>query len=160
MGASTPLPQNSADRELVFTRVFHAPRDLVFGAWTDPQHIGELWGPNGFRTTTHEMDVRPGGVWRFIMHGPDGVDYPNRIVYDEVAQPERLVYTHSGGKAGETADFQATVTFAEQGAKTRLTMRMVFPSAADRDRVVRVYHADEGGRQNLERLAAYLASAP
>lgn len=147
----------TADREIVFTRVFDAPRELVWKAWTDPKHVVHWWGPNGFTNTIHEMEVRPGGVWRFIMHGPDGVDYPNKIVYDEIVKPERLVYAHSGGKEGDPADFQATVTFAEQGSKTKLTMRLLFPSAAARDHVVKQYNAIEGGNQTLGRLAEYLA---
>jgi uncharacterized protein YndB with AHSA1/START domain len=64
---------SSVDREIITSRVYDAPRELVFKAWTDPKHIARWWGPNGFTTTIHEMDVRPGGAWRFIMHGPDGV---------------------------------------------------------------------------------------
>jgi uncharacterized protein YndB with AHSA1/START domain len=152
-----PAATNTADREIVLTRTFDAPRELVFKAWTDREQIGHWWGPNGFTTTTHEMDVRPGGVWRFIMHGPDGVDYPNRIVYQEIVSPERLAYSHGGGRDGDSVDFHATVTFAKHGAGTRLTLRMVFPSAVERDRVVKEYGAIEGGTQTLERLALYLA---
>jgi len=147
---------NTADREIVITRVFDAPRELVFAAWIDPQHIASWWGPTGFTTTIHEMDVRPGGVWRFIMHGPDGVDYPNKIVYLEIAKPERLVYNH-----GDDNDvrFQVTVTFEAQGEKTRLTMRSIFPTAAERDLVVTQYHAIEGGNQTLDRFGEHLKSA-
>jgi uncharacterized protein YndB with AHSA1/START domain len=77
----------SADRELIFTRIFDAPRELVLKAWTDPKQIVKWWGPKGFATTTHEMDVRPGGVWRFIMHGSDGTDYKIKIVFLEVVKP-------------------------------------------------------------------------
>lgn len=68
-------------------RTIDAPRDLVFDAWTDPAHVGQWWGPDGFTTTTHEIDIRPGGVWRFTMHGPDGVDYPNEIAFEEIVPP-------------------------------------------------------------------------
>jgi uncharacterized protein YndB with AHSA1/START domain len=106
-------------QEIVITREIAAPRELVFDAWTDPKHVGHWWSPNGFTTTTHEMDVRPGGVWRFIMHGPDGVDYPNRIVYQEVVRPERLVYVHGGDNPAESPDFHTTVTFEERAAGPR-----------------------------------------
>ncbi len=149
------LVENRSDRELVFTRVFDAPRELVWEAWTDPKHLVHWWGPKGFTNTFQEISVKPGGIWRFIMHGPDGRDYPNKIVYEEIVKPERLIYTHSG-EEGEPVQFHATVTFAKQGAQTKLTMRLVFPSAAERDRVVKEYHADEGGTQTLERLAEYL----
>jgi uncharacterized protein YndB with AHSA1/START domain len=146
----------TADREIVITRVFDAPRSLVFDAWTDPRHIASWWGPKGFTTTIHHMDVRPGGEWRFMMHGPDGVDYPNKIVYLEIAKPERLVYDH--GDEGQR-HFRVTITFEEQAGKTRLTMRSLFPSAAERDEVVTKYHAIEGGNQTLDRFGAYLESA-
>jgi len=144
-------------QEIVMTCVFDAPRELVFRAWTDPKDIDRWWGPDGFTTTTNEMDVRPGGVWRFVMHGPDGVDYPNRIVYEEIVRPERLVYTHDSDQDDDPARFQVTVTFAEAVGKTHLTVRMTFASAAERDRVVREFRAIEGGQQTLERLAQYLA---
>ena len=75
----------------------------MFKVWTDPQHLAHWWGPDGFTLTTREMDVRPGGVWRFIMHGPDGTDYKNRIVYTEVSPPGRLVYKHAGEDGDETS---------------------------------------------------------
>src|SRR5579863_6976594 len=111
MAASNPLRSN-ADRELVFTRHFVAPRELVFEAWTNPQHVAQWWGPVGFTTTIHEMDVRPGGEWRLTMRGPDGTDYKNRIVFLEVAKPERLVYKHEPEKDTEPVNFETTVTFA------------------------------------------------
>src|SRR5262245_64936028 len=94
-------PASTADRELIFTRIFDAPRELVFAAWTDPQHLAQWWGPQGFTTTIHEMDVRPGGVWRLTMHGPDGRDYRNRIVTLEVLKPERLVFRHEPDRESE-----------------------------------------------------------
>jgi uncharacterized protein YndB with AHSA1/START domain len=147
--------ESTADREVVITRVIDVPRELVFDAWTDPEHIGEWWGPRGFTITTHEMDVRPGGLWRFMMHGPDGVDYPNRIEYLEIERPARLVFDHGGEVKGES-DFHVTVTFEEESGKTRLTMRSLFATAAERDKVVREYGAIEGGNQTIDRLVEYL----
>jgi uncharacterized protein YndB with AHSA1/START domain len=143
-------------RTIVTTRLFDAPRALVFAAWSDPKHLAQWWGPNGFTTTTHAFDMRPGGVWRFVMHGPDGRDYQNRITYDEIVKPERLVYHHGGADDVEPVQFRVTVTFEDVGGKTRLTMRAVFSSAAERDRVVRDYGAAEGAKQTLARLAAHL----
>src|SRR5271155_3914272 len=113
--------QETSDREIVTMRVFEAPRELVFAAWTEPKHVAEWWGPNGFTNTIYEMDVRPGGAWRFVMHGPDGVDYKNEFVYDEVVRPERIVYRHVS-----PPNFHATVTFDDHAGKTKLTMRMLF----------------------------------
>ena len=151
-------PGSTAAREIVLTRVFDAPRDLVFKAFTDPKHIGLWWGPNGFTTTTHSMDVRPGGAWRFVMHGPDGTDYPNKVVYGEVVRPELLSWAHGADDDGPPL-FHATVTFEDVGGKTRVTMRSIFPTAAVRDRTVKEHGAIEGGRQTLERLAQYLSKA-
>ncbi len=151
---------DTSDREIIISRVLNAPRELVFEAWTDPEHLAHWYGPNGFRTITHEMDVRVGGTWRFIMRGPDGTDYPNRIVFSEVVKPERLVYTHDSGpeKGEDPHAFFVTVTFADQGRKTGLTMRSIFRSAAARDHVVREFGAIEGGKQTLARLEEYLQS--
>jgi uncharacterized protein YndB with AHSA1/START domain len=146
----------TTDRELLIIRVLNAPRELVFSAWTDPRHIAKWWGPKGFTNTIHEMDVRPGGTWRLTMHGPDGTDYPYMIVYKEVIKPERLVYTHSSGEADDPGQFEVTVDFAEQDGKTKLTMRSVFLSAAERDRVVKEYGAIEGAKQTLDRLEEQL----
>lgn len=151
-----PADEN-AGREIVVSRVFDAPRELVWQAWTDPKHVVHWWGPSGFTTTIQEMDVRPGGVWRHVMHGPDGTDYPNKSVFKEVVKPERIVYSHGGGKkGGPGASFVATWTFDAQGDKTRVTMRAVFASAEARDRVVKEYNAIEGGKQTLARLAEHL----
>ncbi|KIL41515.1 ATPase [Gordoniibacillus kamchatkensis] len=143
------------DRELIINRVFRAPRELVYQAWTDPEHLPHWWGPRGFTITVQEIDIRPGGIWRFVMHGPDGIDYDNKIAYHEVVRPERLAYTH-----GDSADddyFQVTVTFAEAGDKTELTMRMLFKSAAHLEKVVREYGAIEGAKSTLDRLEEQLA---
>jgi uncharacterized protein YndB with AHSA1/START domain len=145
----------SCDREIVATRVFKAPRELVFEVWTDPMHIAKWWGPNGFTLTIHEMDVRPGGVWQFVMHGPDGVDYQNKNVYIEVVKPERIVFSHVS-----PPNFQMTATFArhgEKGAETKLTVRMLFETATERDKTIEKFGAIEGLNQTLGRLERELA---
>lgn len=146
----------TADREIVQSRLLDAPRELVFAAWTDPKQIVQWWGPRGFTTTSHEMSVTPGGVWRFVMHGPDGRDYKNKIIYTEVVKPERLVYRHAGEEEHEDVRFHVTVTFQAQGRKTLLTMRSLFATAQERDDVVTKYGALEGGKQTLERLAEFV----
>ena len=148
---------STADREIVATRLFDAPRELVFEMWTDPEHIVQWWGPTGFTTTTYSIDVRPGGVWRFVMHGPDGVDYQNKITYIEIVKPERLVYKHGGDKDVEPVNHETTVTFEEQGPKTKLTVRMLFDSTNAREHVAKKYGAVEGLSQHLGRLGEHLA---
>ncbi len=145
---------DEAARSIVVTRVFDAPRALVFDAWTDSKHIGRWYGPRGFTITTHSMDVRPGGVWLFDMHGPDGVDYPNKITHLEIVKPERLVYDHHD--KGTPGYFQTTVIFAEHGDKTQLSMRMMFQSAAEREAVATKYNAIDGANQTLDRLTEQL----
>jgi uncharacterized protein YndB with AHSA1/START domain len=154
--AKTRHIESTADRELVYVRIYDAPRELVFDAWTNPKHLPKWWGPNGFTLTIRSIDVRAGGVWRFVMHGPDGRDYENRITYEEIVRPERLVYSHGGGEDVEPVQFQTTVTFEDHGGKTKLTMRAVFPTAAERDRVAKEYGAIEGAHQHLGRLAEHL----
>ena len=156
-----PMDQNTntSDREIVTTRVLNAPREMVFDAWTDPKQIVKWWGPTGFSTTIEKMHVRPGGEWTQVMHGPDGTDYPNTHVFTEVKRPERIVYTHGGRREGGLeVRSHMTVTFEDLGDQTRLTMRMVFPSAAERDRTVREYNAVEGAKQTVGRLAEFLSN--
>ena len=142
---------DTSDREIVVTRVFDAPRALVFKAWTDPKHLAHWWGPNGFSITTYEMEFKPGGIWRFVMHGPDGRDYPNEVVYVEIAESERLVYRHV------SAHFQMTVTFADDSGKTKITAQMLFETADLRDRTIKAVGAVEGLKQTLGRLGDYVS---
>ncbi|NUM80794.1 SRPBCC domain-containing protein [bacterium] len=153
------MPSLKNDRAIVAERVFKAPRELVFKVWTDPQHISKWWGPNGFTTTSQIMDVRPGGVWIFTMHGPDGVDYPNRIVYSEIVPPEKIVYTHDSGVDDAPGQFQVTLLFTDEGKnKTKLSIEMLFRSAAERDEVVEKYGAIEGLNQTLSRFEELLST--
>lgn len=159
MAAKNSVDLETDPRSIIGTRVFDAPRDLVFSAWTDPKHLAKWWGPNGFTTTTHSFEFRPGGSWRFVMHGPDGRDYQNRITFDEIVPPERIVYRHSGGADVEPVQFTQTVTFEGLGnSQTRLTWRGKFPSAGERARVIREYSADKGLVQTMARLADYVAA--
>lgn len=140
--------------EIVTERLIDAPRDLVFAAWVDPEQVVKWWGPDGFTNAIHEMDVRPGGHWRFVMHGPDGRDYQNHIVFAEVTRPERIVYDHVS-----TPKFRNTVTFTAEGKKTRVVMRAVLENAEAYRMAVEVFHAVEGGRQTLGRLAEFVETA-
>lgn len=115
----------TTDREIVITRMLDAPRELAWTAMIDPKHIVHWWGPRGFTTTIQEMDVRPGGVWTHVMHGPDGTRYRCHGVYQEIVPAERLVFTNVATDAAGKAvlDGMTTVTFAEQNGKTKLTVR-------------------------------------
>lgn len=140
---------HASDREILATRTVNAPRERVFKLWIDPNHISQWWGPTGFTVTIHQMDVRPGGLWEFVMHGPDGVDYPNTIKFVEIVEPERLVYDHISGP-----QFQMTITFDAQGDQTNVTVSMVFETAQVRQCVDAERGATAGLHQTLERFAA------
>ena len=142
-----------AHNEIMITRLFDAPRELVWEAWTTPEHIAKWWGPNGFTTTTKSRDFRPGGHWVYTMHGPDGTDYPNECKYLEIVKPERIVHTHGDG---QREWFKSSVLFETEGDKTRVTIKHEFPSAEARNEVVLKYGAIEGGKQHLARLAEFL----
>ena len=159
MAAKNSIDLETDPRSIIGTRVLDAPRAFVFAMFSDPEHLAQWWGPNGFSTTTHSHEFRAGGVWRFVMHGPDGRDYQNRITYGEIVPPERIVYSHGGGDDVEPVQFETTVTFEDLGdGKTRLTWHGRFPSAEERARVIKEYGADKGLVQTMTRLADYAAA--
>ncbi|QRG70128.1 SRPBCC family protein [Brevibacillus choshinensis] len=138
--------------EIVITRILDAPRELVFDAWTKEENLSKWWGPRGFTTTFQKFDMKPGGTWQFIMHGPDGVDYPNTNVFVEVAKPERIVIKHT-----VFPHFLATATFEDLDGKTKLTYRTVFEENAAAFDKVKTY-AVPGAEQTMDRLEEHLAS--
>ena len=147
---------DGAPNEIIISRVINAPREVVFAAWTDSEHLAHWYGPEGFTITTHSIDLRTGGEWRFTMHGPDGVDYTNLIVYSEIVRPERIVHQHSGDRGDENLHFETTVTFIDLGnGTTELQLRSLFDTARERDDVIEKHGAVEGGKQTLGRLATY-----
>jgi uncharacterized protein YndB with AHSA1/START domain len=167
---------NSADvgseREFVITRTFDAPRALVFKAWTDPKHMAQWWGPDGFTNPVCELDVRPGGAWRIVMRAPNGEEHPAKGVYREIVPPERLVFTidHSElsdqwhdhvnpgrdkSKGKPALEGISTVTFDEQNGKTILTIRTRFESVQILEAFAKMGMA-QGWSQSLERLAQEL----
>lgn len=142
---------------LIHTRILDAPRDLVWEVWTNPAHIKEWWGPNGFSLTTKSMNVAPGEVWDFIMHGM-GRDWDNKIEYVEVKKPSLLSYKHSGAE-NEDYNFIVSVSFEELQGRTLLTMKSTFKSKAIIEELNRKVNAIEGGKQTLNRLENYLKLA-
>jgi len=146
------IKNDTSDRELIITRLLNAPRELVWDVFTKPEHIKNWWGPNGFTNTIDKMDVKPGGEWEFVMHGPDGTDYKNKSIYKEIIRPERIVFEHVSGPK-----FIATITFTAEGNKTHLKWHMLFESAEQFQQVVKTFKADEGLKQNIVKLEEYLA---
>ena len=146
----------AADREVAISRVIDAPRELVFEAFTEVRHLSRWWGPERFITTTQSFEFCVGGEWDFVMHGPDGTDYQEWISWTEIAPPERIALLH-GESRGDPNAFESVLTFAPDGAATRIEMRTVFPTEALRDEAVEKYDAIEGGQQTLSHLVAYVA---
>jgi uncharacterized protein YndB with AHSA1/START domain len=144
--------KNTADRELIISRLLDAPVDLVWEAWTNPEHIKNWWGPTGFTNTIHRMDVKAGGAWELTMHGPDGVDYKNKSVFREIVKFKKIVFEHF------SPNFTATIEFDPKGEQTQIKWHMLFESKEQFEQVVRTFKADEGLRQNIEKLNLYLQS--
>ena len=148
-------PAQSATREIVISRVINASCDVVFEAFTELRHLSRWWGPEGFTTTTRAFEFRVGGVWDFVMHGPDGTDYQEWISWTEIAPPERIALLH-GESRGDPNAFESVLMFAPDGAATRIEMRTVFHTKELRGEAAEKYHAIEGGQQTLSNLAAYV----
>jgi uncharacterized protein YndB with AHSA1/START domain len=147
----------ASDREIVMTRVFDAPRELVFEAHTRPEHLVHWWGPKGFTMTVCEVDLRPGSAYRFVQRGPDGKSYGFRGEYREIVPPERLVNTFEfEGMPGHVV--LVTLMFDERDGETTLTSRILFDSVEDRDGMLQS-GMEAGSRETLDRLDAYLARA-
>ena len=155
MEQEAPATSATADREILITRDIDAPRELVFEAFTEVRHLSRWWGPDGFTTTTRAFAFRVGGEWDFVMHGPDGTDYQEWISWIEIAPPERIALRHGASRDDPDA-FASVLTFAPEGAATRIEMRTVFPTRELRDEAVEKYHAIEGGEQTLSNLDAYV----
>jgi len=144
------MESNTKDRELLITRTLNAPVELVWEAFTNPEHVANWWGPNGFTNTIYTMDLRPGGLWELAMHGPDGTNYKNKSIYKEIVVNKKIVFDHFN------PDFTTTIEFEEQGEQTHLRWHMLFNSVEEFIQVVKTFKADEGLKQNIEKLIVYL----
>src|SRR5260370_13045963 len=130
----------TADREIVISRVIGAPRELVFEAFTRVRHLSQWWGPEGFTTKTRSFEFRVGGEWNFVLHGPDGTDYPEWISWTEIVPPERIALLHGEFRADPNA-FESVMTFAPDGAATRIDMYTLFPTKELPDEAGETHHA-------------------
>ncbi len=156
MGKNRLPGRGSGAPELVFSRAFNAPADAVYRAWTDPARLVQWWGPHGFRLTIQEMDVRVGGTWRYVLHGPDGTQYPNVAVFEELDPPRRLVFFNTGGHVEDKhLTCRMIATFAEDGARTLVTLQMQFETVEALDRA-KARGAKAGGEESFQRLAELL----
>lgn len=151
--------ERPSDHEVVFHRRLDAPPELVWKIWSDPEHLRHWFGPAGFTLTTLEFAFVPGGVWRFVMHAPDGTDNPNRVVYREITPLARLVYENSWDRPGAPLLFTAVVSLEPVETGTDFSIRLIFRDAADLKTAVEIYGVLPGGVETLERLAGYLKVA-
>jgi len=142
--------ETTTNRSLHVTKTLKAPIDLVWDVWTKPEHIAHWWGPKGFTNTMHQMDFTEGGEWKFTMHGPDGTDYLNRSIFREIITKKKIVFEHFN------PHFITTVLFESKGQKTLLDWTVVLDSAEMLQTVIKAHKADEGLKQNVEKLEVYL----
>ncbi|HEU5397896.1 MAG TPA: SRPBCC domain-containing protein [Gammaproteobacteria bacterium] len=160
MAARNEHPTGPQQAELTLTRIFDAPRELVFDVWTDPKHLAQWWGPEMFTTPVCRVDARPGGELYIVMHGPDGQDYPMKGVFEEVRRPERLSFTNQAmdGSGVVLLEGKTAVSFEALGSKTRVTvhtvMRAKVPQAA-----FALAGMEPGWNQTLDRLGTYVGAA-
>jgi uncharacterized protein YndB with AHSA1/START domain len=143
---------NEQEREVVLQREMPFPPERIWTAITDPQHMPNWWGPDGFTIENLSIDLRVGGVWAFDMIGPDGTRFPNHSVFTEITPPSKLAFDHGDG---QRIWFASTIVLQGTGRGTLITLRHLFPSKAERDEVVEKYGAIEGGKQHLAKLEAY-----
>ena len=141
--------------EIYISRIYDAPVKMVWDAWVDPKQVAQWWGPRGFTLTSYQKDVRPGGTWSYMMHGPDGVNYPNKTLFLEVEKYSRLVYDH-GGNDDQPPMFRVTVNFTEVNGKTKMEMSMALPTpeaAVEAKKFIK----KAGGNGTWDRLAEFLS---
>ena len=143
--------------DLLLTRVFDAPRELIWKVWTDPKHLAQWYGPHGFTNPVCEVDLRPGGEWRHVMRGPDGSDYPMLVIFQEVVVPERLVFvSYVPDREHSLFEILNVATFTEQGGKTKFTLEaQVLKSTPEAAPMLAGMEA--GWSQSLEHLVTLLA---
>ncbi len=144
---------STENRELFISRLIDAPQELVWEAWTNPEHIRHWWGPVGFSSTISKMEVNEGGEWEFVMHGPDGTDYKNKHVYITLEKPSLIIMRHES-----FPPFVMTARFEAKGTKTLVTLHSVFESASQLQEVIKVFKADVGMVQNITRMDEYISS--
>ncbi|MGL2965946.1 SRPBCC domain-containing protein [Flavobacterium sp. XGLA_31] len=147
------IESSTANREIIVTRLLPSPVTHVWEVWTNPDHIKQWWGPNGFTNTITQMDVIPDGVWKLIMHGPDGTDYDNESRFTEVVPYQKIAYNHLSGH-----EFTATILFEERGMQTHMHWQMLFESKEELDRILSLYDIREGLNQNADRLQTYITN--
>jgi len=143
--------------KVIYKKYFDVSIDLVFEAWSSPEHLSQWWGPNGFTITTKSISFSNGGIWDYVMHGPDGHDYKNKVQFIDIKKPHHIYLTMLGDGEGEKdVDFESRIFFEAAGEGTNLTMEQIFPNKEELERVNNKYGAIEGAKQHLGNLDKYL----
>lgn len=143
--------------KVIYKRYFDVEIDLLFDLWSLEEHLVQWWGPDGFTVTSKSMDFSNGGIWDYVMHGPDGHDYKNRIQFIEIQKPRSIYYKHLGdGEGAKDVEFESRILFESVGEGTNLVMEQVFPSKEELERVNEKYGAIEGAKQHVGNLGRYL----
>jgi uncharacterized protein YndB with AHSA1/START domain len=146
------MMEETANRELRITTKFKTTIDVIWDMWINPIHLANWWGPNGFTTTIHQMDFSEGGEWKMTLHGPDGTNYPNRSTFREIIPFQKIVFEHFN------PHFITTVLFEAKGKETQVDWTMRFNTVEMRETIIKAHQADEGQKQNIERLEKYLSA--
>lgn len=141
---------NNTEREMRTVTTFNASAALMWTVWTEPEHLVNWWGPNGFKTTIHQMDFQEGGEWRLTLHGPDGTDFANRSIFKNIEPFKEIVFEHFN------PHFITTVIFEPVDDETIVDWTLLFDTAEMHDIIVKTHKADKGQQENLDKLEAYL----
>ena len=143
--------EKTENREIRITRTFKVAVDLIWEVWTHPEHIVNWWGPDGFTNTIQKMNFQEGGEWKFTMHSPDGTNYPNRSIFKEIIPFKKIVFEHFN------PHFITTILFESKGEETQIDWTLLFDTVEMREIVVKAHKAEEGQKQNVDRLKKYLS---
>jgi len=144
--------ENTENRELRIAGTFKAPINLMWEVWTNPERIVNWWGPNGFTSTINKMDFREGGEWKLTMYGPDGTNYPNRSIFKEIVPFRKIVFEHFN------PHFTTIVLFESKGEETQIDWTLLFDTVEMRETIIKVHKAEEGQKENIEKLGNYLST--
>lgn len=143
--------EKAENREMRMIRTFKAPIELMWEVWTNPEHIVNWWGPNGFTNTIHKMEFQEGGEWKLTMHGPDGTDFANRSIFKEIIPFKKIVFEHFN------PHFITTVLFEVKGEETEIDWSLLFDTTEMRETVIKAHKADKGQQENLDKLQQYIS---
>lgn len=160
-GSKNHIETITQGNKVIYKRYLNVSIHLAFEAWSSHEHLSQWWGPDGFTLTTKKLNFSKGGIWEFIMHGPDGQDYQNKIQFVDIQKPYFIYYKHLGdGEGDRDVHFEAKITFEEAGKGTNLILEQIFPSKEELERINNKYGAIEGAKQHLGKFGKYLETLP